>query len=76
MEYILRYIDSRNYSSTVNNLIIKTNPVSTKNVCLEIKTEKDNVLKLTLSKSEATAIVKSLSATLDGNCSATINPDY
>ncbi len=73
MEYTLRYIDGRNYRSTQKNLIVTSKPESAERYCLEIKSQTDNVLTLKLSKSEATAIVKSLSATLDGNCSAIIN---
>ena len=76
MEYTLRYTDRRNYNSIEKNLIVESRPESDGTVCLEIKSPTDKVLTLVLSKSEATAIVKSLSATLDGNCSAIINPDY
>ncbi|MCD4718342.1 MAG: hypothetical protein K8S13_00575 [Desulfobacula sp.] len=76
MEYILTYRDRRNYTGSETDLIMKSEPIADSKISIEIKTEAKNVLKLTLSKSEAIAIVKSLSATIDGNCSATIIPNY
>ena len=76
MEYGLKYTDGRNYRSTVMNLIVTSKPAPGERFWLEIKTQTHNVLTIKLSKSEATAIVKSLSAALDANCTATISPEY